>query len=205
MTGPTGTNANWKTVLEALYSDILKLTVKEHKLTILAIPPIGTDINPSNSEGKVIITPTKAAKIAISTVRKFLQENPNSPLRTIHFSLKSENSLMHFIAYKKAFGLKLTTEEKNNDSEKRYIEKLEQGTSYEKQQQSEQKRENLKRQTRIKRQLQQTNKSVIPNNPSSLSSIKNLVKKINKWHVLLSIGTLAVLSYLVKIYYYPSP
>ena len=105
--GPSGQDPDWKQKLEQTYKDALILA-NNRELSSLIFPPISTGEFAQDGEGGVIITPTEAANIAITTVAKFIQNYPNDAslglsLEKIYFIVRlGETDFPHFNAYQQA-------------------------------------------------------------------------------------------------------
>ena len=68
----------------------------------IIVPPISTDsLSSKNEHGDVVVTPDKAANIAISTIGDFIQRNKGGLLEKIYFISKPADSVTH-LAYKQA-------------------------------------------------------------------------------------------------------
>jgi len=132
--GPTGTSPNWKFLLKKTYEDILSLA-HEHSIESIIFPPISTETNSRGSDGTVVITPTEAAKIAVSATEDYVKKHPKTSLRKIIFISSLNDGPVHSLAHKRAFQghLASTTEEKKLvDSEAEYISKLQKPMRFEK-------------------------------------------------------------------------
>jgi len=123
--GPEGNDPQWETKLKQTYLDAFTVA-NEHGIKNIVFPPISTGIFAKNSKGKVVITPSKAAKITISAVKEFLQKN-QPQFEKIQFTSIESDGLVHFLAYKNALKLKLSEQEQKiaQKAEKEYIAKLE--------------------------------------------------------------------------------
>ncbi len=124
--GPQGNDQQWETKLKKTYLDTLAVS-NGHDIKDIVFPPISTGIFAKNSKGKVVITPSKAAKIAIAAVEEFLQKNQRHQFKEIQFTSIESDGLVHFLAYKKALGLTLSDQEQKTaqKAEKEYIANLE--------------------------------------------------------------------------------
>jgi len=118
-------------MLKKTFNDVLRVA-HQHGLTDVVFPQISTDIFSRNQEGKVIITPTKEAKIAIAAVSEFIQQTSESSLRKIYFTSKREDGPVYLLAFKRALGFPLTDEEEleAKHSEEQYIQELEKSRRY---------------------------------------------------------------------------
>jgi len=185
--GPSGIDSDWKKKLKTTYLHTLSLETNlgNEPIKSLIFPPISTGIFAFKSR-KVVITPTKAAEIAISTVRTFILSNNKSPLKKIYFTSRKKDGPVHLIAYKKALQLPFTKSENSNleKVEKDYITKLERERK--KQVQSSQSR-------KLKKQEEE----------GALKKQKEPKKEVKKWGIRLAVGTLAIIAslYLLKKYY----
>jgi len=123
--GPEGDDPQWEAKLNKTYLDVLD-SANKYGIKNIVIPPISTGIFAKNAKGKVVITPGKAAKIAISATKEFLQNNPDQ-FQTIQFTSIESDGLVHFLAYKNALKFKLSEQEQKiaQKAEKEYIAKLE--------------------------------------------------------------------------------
>lgn len=123
--GPEGNDPQWEAKLKKTYLDALDVS-NGNGIKNIVFPPISTGIFAKNSKGKVVITPSKAAKIAISATSEFLQNNPDQ-FKTIQFTSIESDGLVHFLAYRKALGFKLSEPEQYiaQREEKEYIARLE--------------------------------------------------------------------------------
>ncbi len=123
--GPEGNDPQWEAKLKKTYLDALTVA-NDHGVESIVFPPISTGIFAKNAKGKVVIIPSKAAKIAISATREFIQKNPHK-FKTIEFTSIEGDGLAHFLAYRKALGFKLSEQEQRTaqKAEKEYIASLE--------------------------------------------------------------------------------
>ena len=97
--GSDGNYPGWEDQLKKTYLDTLTVS-KECDIKSISFPPISTGLFAKDAEEKVVITLDKAAKIAISATREFLQKNRQS-FREIRFT-SIEKVPEHFFAYKNA-------------------------------------------------------------------------------------------------------
>jgi len=124
--GPKGTDMSWEYKFKDTFDHVLHLA-EEHGLEYVDIPSLITGFSALNQEGKVIITPTKEAEIAIAAATEFIQHNEQPTLKQIFFLVSGiGDTSAYFFAFKKALGLLLEKEEqKAKDLEQEYIEELE--------------------------------------------------------------------------------
>ncbi len=122
--GPEGYDPQWEAKLKKTYLDALTASNK-HGIKNIVFTPISTGIFAKNLKGKVVITPSGAAKIAILAVREFFEKNQHQFDKIQFTSIKSDG-LVHFLAYKKALGLTLSDQEQKTaqEAEKEYIARL---------------------------------------------------------------------------------
>jgi len=122
--GPVGTDLSWEHQLQQTYIDILSVADKIGVKSII-FPPISTGTNSRDSDGTVVITPTKAAKIAVSTIKKYIIKYPKI-FEKIIFVSRPKDGPVHFLAHKKALLDSLTDDEKQQlvRSEKKDIQDL---------------------------------------------------------------------------------
>lgn len=133
--GPEGSNPNWEKLLREAYFHTL-FAADKHKVRDIIFPPISTGNNSLDSDGRVVITPTKAATIAFSAIQTYIHQNPRSFIRKIYFTSRPEDGPVHFFAHAKA-ALKamkrcLTDDNEKElaDSEEKYIWNLEAPTKF---------------------------------------------------------------------------
>jgi len=179
---PRGIDSKLKTRIEKTYRDLLD-KAKGYGIQNISFTSIFNESNSLNLEGKVVITPTEEANIAISTIHKFFKENPKLPKYNIYFLLKKKNDQLHYLVYKRSVGLQMTDEEKleAKNLEDKFIKNLEDSSGYtEAQQQQEQ----------AQRQQEQAGGGT------------DFIKKIKSWKGVVVIGTFsALLIYLITKYY----
>jgi len=128
--GPTGVDREWRSELKKIYMSILDKA--KNIVESVIISPIVSGVSSRNAEGKVVVTPTEEAKIAVEALSEFILKNPQSLLRKIYFTSRIEDGSVHFLAYKKALGLPLTDKEEKAlaESEREYIKKWEKPKRY---------------------------------------------------------------------------
>ena len=108
--GPQGNDSQWEAKLKKTYLDTLAVS-NGQGIKDIVFPPISTGIFARNAQGEVVITPDKAAKIAIAAVKEFLQENKHQ-FKEIQFT-SIESDPVHFLTYQKALGCKLSEQEQS--------------------------------------------------------------------------------------------